>query len=92
MNDDWDEVGYVISSRYRVAVLGRLANSPATPSKIATDEGLSVSHVSRALSGLAEHGLVELLVPEERRKGRVYGITTEGREAWDLIQAKDLLE
>lgn len=92
MNDDWDEVGYVISSRYRVAVLSRLADSPATPSKIAADEGLSVSHVSRALSGLGEHDLVELLVPEERRKGRVYGITTEGREAWDLIQAKDLLE
>ena len=92
MNDDWDVAGYVISSRYRVAVLGRLADSPATPSRIAADKGLSVSHVSRALSGLSEHDLVELLVPEDRRKGRVYGITTEGRETWDLIQAKDLLE
>jgi|AntDeeMetagen134_2_1112570.scaffolds.fasta_scaffold04784_3 DNA-binding MarR family transcriptional regulator len=92
MNDDWDVVGYVISSRYRVAVLGRLATSPATPSRIAADEGLSVSHISRALSGLSEHDLVELLVPEDRRKGRVYGITTEGREAWDLIQSKDLIE
>jgi len=48
MNDDWDVVGYVIDSRYRVAVLGRLATSPATPSRIAADEGLSVSHLPRA--------------------------------------------
>ena len=36
--------------------------------------------------------LVELLVPEERRKGRGYGITEKGSEAWNVIQAKDLTE
>lgn len=92
MNDDWDVVGYVISSRYRVAVLSRLDESPATPSQIAADEDLSVSPVSRALRDLRERDLVELLVPEERRKGRVYGITSRGSETWGLIQAKDLLD
>lgn len=92
MTDDWDIVGYVISSRYRVAVLSRLSDSPATPSGIADDESLAVTHVSRALRGLRERGLVELLVPEERRKGRVYGITEEGRKAWNLIQTQDLLD
>ncbi|QLG29783.1 helix-turn-helix transcriptional regulator (plasmid) [Halorarum halophilum] len=92
MSDDWDVVGYVISSRYRVAVLGRLADGPATPSGIADDEDLAVTHVSRALRGLRERDLVELLVPEERRKGRVYGITEDGRETWNLIQTKDLLD
>ncbi|AHG04031.1 hypothetical protein HALDL1_10795 [Halobacterium sp. DL1] len=54
------------------------------------DVELSVTHVSRALKSLRERDLVELLVPEERRKGRVYGITEQGQEAWELIQAKDL--
>lgn len=90
MSPDWDVVGYVISSDHRTKVLGRLSDGPATPTQIATDVDLSVTHVSRALSSLRERGLVELLVPEDRRKGRVYGITTEGSEAWDVIQTKDL--
>ena len=91
MSDDWDEVGYVISSGYRVAVLGRLAESPATPSQIAADADLAVTHVSRALNELREHTLVQLLVPEERKKGRVYGITERGRETWETIQTQGLV-
>jgi DNA-binding MarR family transcriptional regulator len=90
VSPDWDVVGYVISSDHRTLVLGRLAEGPATPTQIATDVELSVTHVSRALKSLRERDLVELLVPEERRKGRVYGITEQGQEAWELIQAKDL--
>lgn len=90
MTPDWDVVGYVISSDHRTLVLGRLADGPATPTQIASDVELSVTHVSRALKSLRERDLVELLVPEERRKGRVYGITEQGQEAWKLIQAKDL--
>jgi DNA-binding MarR family transcriptional regulator len=90
VSPDWDEVGYVISSDHRTLVLGRLAEGPATPTQIASDVELSVTHVSRALKSLRERDLVELLVPEERRKGRVYGITEQGQEAWELIQSKDL--
>jgi DNA-binding transcriptional ArsR family regulator len=92
MTPDWDVVGYVISSEHRTKVLGRLAEGPATPTQIATDVDLSVTHVSRALSSLRDRDLVELLVPEDRRKGRVYGITSTGTEAWDTIQAQDLTE
>ncbi|MFC3476426.1 winged helix-turn-helix domain-containing protein [Halobacterium litoreum] len=90
MTPDWDVVGYVISSEHRTKVLGRLAEGPATPTQIASDVDLSVTHVSRALSSLRERELVELLVPEDRRKGRVYGITDLGGETWETIQAKDL--
>lgn len=92
MTTDWDVIGYVISSDHRVVVLGRLAEGPATPTRIAEDVDLSVSHVSRALGSLREKELVELLVPEERRKGRVYGITSRGEEVWTDISAKDLAE
>lgn len=92
MTPDWDVVGYVISSDHRTLVLGRLAEGPATPTQIASDVDLAATHVSRALNSLRERDLVELLVPEDRRKGRVYGITSKGDEAWDVIQAKDLTE
>ncbi|UIP01329.1 winged helix-turn-helix domain-containing protein (plasmid) [Halobaculum sp. CBA1158] len=92
MTTDWDVIGYVISSDHRVAVLGRLAEGPATPTRVADDVELSVSHVSRAIGSLREKELVELLVPEDRRKGRVYGITSKGEEVWNDIRAKDLAE
>lgn len=91
MTPDWDEIGYVISSTYRVAVLRRLAEGPAIPSQIAEDTDFSLAHVSRALQDLRSRSLVELLVPEERKKGRVYGITDHGQEVWATIQAENLL-
>lgn len=90
MSTDWDEVSYVISSSYRVGVLGRLADGPATPSRIAEDTDCSIAHVSRALRGLRDRDLVDLLVSEERQKGRVYGITDRGREIWETIEAQNL--
>ena len=93
MADDWDLISYVIRSQYRIEVLARLAEGPATPSRIATDQEIAIAHVSRALSGLREddHELVELLVSEEQRKGRVYGITDEGEEVWDLLESENMV-
>lgn len=92
MTREWDEIGYIISSKYRVAVLRRLADGPATPSRIADDTGISIAHVSRALQGLRERSAVELLVPEDRKKGRIYGITDKGGELWEEIRAENLVE
>lgn len=90
MSPDWEVVGYVVSSTYRVKVLDRLADAPAPPSTIAGDVDCSVSHISRALQDLRDRGLVDLLVPESRKKGRIYGITDEGRAAWETIEAQNL--
>jgi DNA-binding HxlR family transcriptional regulator len=89
---DWDEIGFVISSQYRVAVLRRLSSTPSTPSQIAKEADCSIAHISRALHELREKELVELLVSEERRKGRVYGITETGQAIWEQIQTENLVE
>ncbi|PSP85563.1 transcriptional regulator [Halobacteriales archaeon QS_6_64_34] len=89
--DPWDDISYVISSRYRIATLRRLADGPATPSLIADETDLSIAHVSRALQELRDAELVTLLVSENRRKGRVYGITDEGLEVWETIEAENML-
>lgn len=92
MSTDWDEIGFVISSRYRIIALRRLANGPATPSQIAADESVGIAHVSRALQDLRDKTLVDLLVSDERKKGRVYGLTEHGREVWGTIDDEDLAE
>lgn len=91
MSTDWDDVSFVISSRYRVEVLRELSDNPSTPSRIAQETENSIAHVSRALKDLRERDLVDLLVSEERSKGRVYGTTEAGNEVWDRIEAENLV-
>lgn len=90
MTEDWEGVGFVVSSRYRLIVLRRLAEGPASPSTIATDADVAISHVSRALTELRERSLVELLVPEPRKKGRIYGLTDEGETVWEQVDSAGL--
>lgn len=92
MNDVWDDIGFVISSQYRVAVLQQLAAGPATPSKMADESGLAISHISRALGKLRDRTMVELLVSEDQKKGRVYGITEHGEEVWQKIEAEKMVD
>lgn len=90
MSEDWDEIGFVISSRYRTITLRRLAVGPATPSQIASDESVGIAHVSRALQDLKDRDIVDLLVSEDRKKGRVYGLTEDGERIWNTIEEEDL--
>lgn len=91
MEDIWDAIGFVISSRYRVMVLHSLSVGPATPTQIADEFGEPITPISRALGELRERSLVDLLVPEDRKKGRVYGITGEGRDVWQRIRQENMV-
>lgn len=89
MSDPWDTAGYIASSRYRASVCELLAaGGPELPSRIATKLELAQPHVSRALSELRDRGVVELLVPESKQKGRLYGLTPEGEAALDRLQGE----
>jgi len=89
---DWDTASYVISSDYRVHALERLNEGPATPTQISEDTDVPPPHISRALGQLEDKELVTLLVSEERKKGRVYGITDYGQEIWNLIADENLAD
>lgn len=83
--DKWDAIGFVISSQYRLAIVRNLSEGPATPSRIAEEEDYQISHISNALTALRDRSLVELLVPEERKKGRIYRLTESGERVWEQI-------
>lgn len=72
-------------------MLRRLADGPATPSQIANDSEIAIAHISRALNGLRNRTLVTLLVSEDRKKGRVYGITEKGESVWQTIEGENLV-
>ena len=86
----WDDIGYVMSSQYRVEVMNHLSEGAKTPSAIAESTDIPIAHVSRALSNLRDRGLVELLVPEERKKGRFYGLTEEGEDVWEEVESQGI--
>jgi DNA-binding transcriptional ArsR family regulator len=84
---DWDTVGFVRASDYRTRVVDALADGPATPTTVGEQTGLDITHVSRTISELRDHELAELLVPEERTKGRIYGLTDAGQTVATEVEA-----
>ena len=86
------DAGYVKGSKHRVAVLRRLAQSPAIPKEIKNDTDRPYSRVSDAVDDLRDHGLVELLVPEEQTKGRLYALTDRGEECWEFMAENGMID
>lgn len=82
---DYDAVADIIVSDTRVEIVDVLADGPAMPSVIADRAGIASSTVSTELSELRDHGIVELLVDEDRKRGRIYGLTDEGEDAADTL-------
>lgn len=74
----WDEVSFVTTSDYREDVLTELCGGPATPTGLAGSLDMHISHVSRSLQELRDRNYVELLVSEDRKKGRFYGPSEKG--------------
>nr|WP_250416647.1 transcriptional regulator [Methanobrevibacter sp. TLL-48-HuF1] len=54
------------------------------PSTIARDSGIRTNHISKVLSELKAHELVEYINPEAR-KGRLYRLTDKGEEVTQNI-------
>lgn len=86
------DAGFVMGSKHRLAVLKRLAHSPAIPKQIKQDTDRSYSRVSDALDDLKENDLAELLVPEEQTKGRLHGLTGRGEETWAYMVENSMVD
>lgn len=73
------EISYVKISKYRTKVMKALEDDIKIPSKIAKDSEIRQNHISKVLSELKAHELVECINPEVR-KGRLYRLTPKGEE------------
>lgn len=82
---DYDKYSYVTNSKYRVTVFEWLDKGPMKPSMIAEKSGHDISHISRALQELRDGGLVELMVSEDKKKGRIYALSDKGDNMADDV-------
>ena len=73
------EISYVEISKYRKKVMKALEDDVKIPSQIAKDSEIRQNHISKVLSELKAHELVECINPEVR-KGRLYRLTDKGNE------------
>ena len=73
------EISYVEISKYRKKVMKALEDDVKIPSQIAKDSEIRQNHISKVLSELKAHELVECINPEVR-KGRLYRLTPKGDE------------
>lgn len=92
MSDTINSASTVIASGYRVRVVEALQEGPRTPTEITEETGMKIAHVSRSLSKLRGEGIVSLLVPEDRKKGRLYGLTDLGRDVYEWLDETGRLE
>ena len=72
------EISYVKISKYRTKVIKSLDGEVLIPSQIAKNSGIRTNHISKVLSELKAHELVECINPEVR-KGRLYRLTVKGK-------------
>ena len=58
------------------------------PSAIARDSGIRTNHISKVLSELKTHELVECINPEVK-KGRLYRLTDKGEKVTENLNDSD---
>jgi len=79
---DFSGASYIHASAYRRTVIAHLReHGPATPTQIGGRDTTEAPHISRALNELRDAGYVELLVDDDVKKGRIYGLTDDGHAA-----------
>ena len=73
------EMSYVKISQYRTKVMKSLDGEIKIPTAIAKDSEIRPNHISKVLSELKAHELVECINPEVS-KGRLYRLTSKGEK------------
>lgn len=79
MATKWNDISYILRSRYRLLVLQYLAkrDTPITPTKLKKELNIDKAHISRALKDLVNIKLVDCLTPDVR-KAKLFRINNEG--------------
>lgn len=86
-----EDAAWVAMSPHRTKVLGRLMEGNALPSQIKEDTDQEYSRISEALKSLRNRELVELLVDENQKRGRLHGVTDRGEDAWRYMERQKMV-
>lgn len=85
-----DMCAYIEISTYRNLVMSSLYGDEVykTPTQISKESNIKVNHISKVLYDLKKQNLIQC-INEERRKGRLYCLTNEGRQVCDHMVTKN---
>lgn len=75
---------YIKISSYREKALKSLENGNKTPTQIANDADIRLSHISKVLREFKECG-VAVCINEEERKNRIYKLTPLGHDVLEIF-------
>ena len=75
---NWKLLSFILKSKRRKQIILSLEVSK-TPTEIASEIKVSVSHVRRTLKEFSKKNLVKCKTPNEK-KGRIYILTNEGKK------------
>lgn len=87
-----EDASHVVRSSHRTTVLQRLAEGAAIPAQIRDDTGLEYSRISEALNKLRDRDLIELIVDEDTKRGRLYSITDGGKDVLKFMRENGMLD
>ena len=86
-----EDAAFVVTSPHRTKVLRRLTEGDAIPAQIREDTGQEYSRISEAANSLRERNLIELVVPDDTKRGRLYSITDHGTAAWGYMEKNNMV-
>lgn len=86
-----EDAAYVVLSPHRTKVFLRLANGSAIPAQIRDDTGQEYSRISEALNDLTDRDLVKLLVSEDTKRGRLYGVSEHGEDVIQYMRVNNMI-
>jgi len=87
-----DNASYVVRSPHRTTVLQRLAEGAAIPAQIREDADIEYSRISETANKLRDRGLIDLLVEEDTKRGRLYSVTDQGEEVLEFMRENGMLD
>lgn len=83
----WEEIGYIIASKYRRNIVEKLSYKNYMPSILAKEINIQLSHVSRALKELEDKNIVKCL-NKKSKKGKIYSLTELGKDLSQIIESE----
>lgn len=87
-----EDAAFITLSPHRTKVVQRLARGNAIPAQIRDNTGQEYSRISEAANSLRDRGLVELVVPDDTKRGRLYSLTERGEEAWEYMLENNMVD
>lgn len=79
-------ISYIKRSKNRLKVVYIIGDSFKMPSEIAEEMNLRINQISAILSDLKKENIV-VCINEQEKTGRLYQLTPEGKEAYDIIKS-----